>query len=115
MKTYLLFILIIFFSCNQNNYSLNNSTIIPQNKFSEIIKDIQLAESKYMIKKQTNIEKAKKDLSKSYNDIYIKYKINEADFTRAIDYYLSDPEKLLIIYSQAIDSLVKEQTNLTHQ
>ena len=115
MKKYLLFILIIFFSCNQENNSLNNSAIIPQNKFSEIIKEIQLAESKYAIKKQTNIEKAKEDLSKSYNDIYIKYEISETDFTRAIDYYLSDPEKLLIIYSQAIDSLVKEQSNLNHQ
>jgi len=115
MKKYLLFILIIFFSCNQENNSLNNSAIIPQNKLSEIIKELQLAESQYEIKKQTNIEKAKEDLAKSYNDIYIKYKINEADFKQAIDYYLSDPEKLLIIYSQAIDSLLKEQSNLNHQ
>ena len=115
MKKYLLLILIIFFSCNQDKNSLNDSSIIPQNKFSEIIKDLQLAEAKHEINKQTNIEKAKEDLSKSYNDIYIKYKITEADFTKAIDYYLSKPEKLLTIYSQAIDSLLKEQSNLNHQ
>lgn len=115
MKIYLLAILILFFSCNKENNSLDNSAIIPQNKFSEIIKELQLAESKYAIRKQTNIENAKEDLSKSYNDIYIKYEINEADFTRATDYYLSDPQKLLIIYSQAIDSLLKEQSNLNHQ
>tara|TARA_B100001559_G_C16056211_1_gene419278 strand:+ start:57 stop:404 length:348 start_codon:yes stop_codon:yes gene_type:complete len=115
MKIYLLAILIVFFSCNQENNSLNNSAIIPQNKFSEIIKELQLAEAKYGINKQTNIEKAKEDLSKSYNKIYMKYKITETDFTKAINYYLSEPEKLLIIYSQAIDSLLKEQSNLNHQ
>ena len=44
----------------------------------------------------------------------MKYKITETDFTKTIDYYLSEPEKLFIIYSQAIDSLLKEQSNLNH-
>lgn len=115
MKIHLIALLIILFSCNQENTSLKNNTIISQNKFTNVIKELQLAEAKYEINKQTNIEKAKEDLSESYNKIYMKYKITESDFTKAIDYYLSEPEKLLIIYSQAIDSLLKEQSNLNHQ
>ena len=115
MKAHVIALLIILFSCNQENTSLKNNTIIPKNKFSNIIKELQLAEAKYEITKQNNIEKAKNDLSESYNKIYMKYKITETDFTKAIDYYLSEPEKLLIIYSQAIDSLLKEQSNLNHQ
>ena len=115
MKTYLIALLIILFSCNQEKNSLKNNTIISQNKFASVIKEIQLAEAEYEINKQTNIEKAKEDLSESYNKIYMKYKITETDFAKAIDYYLSEPEKLLIIYSQAIDSLLNEQSNLNHQ
>jgi len=115
MKIHVIALLIILFSCNQEKTSLKNNTIIPQNKLTNIIKELQLAEANYEITKKTNIEKAKEDLSVSYNRIYMKYKITETDFTKAIDYYLSEPEKLLIIYSQAIDSLLKEQSNLNHQ
>ena len=115
MKIHVIALLILLFSCNQENTSLKNNTIIPQNKFTNIIKELQLAEAKYEITKQTNIEKAKEDLSASHNRIYMKYKITETDFTKTIDYYLSEPEKLLMIYSQAIDSLLKEQSNLNHQ
>ena len=115
MKIHVIALLIILFSCNQENTSLKNNTIIPQNKFTNIIKELQLAEANYKITNQTNTDKAEEDLSVSYNRIYMKYKITETDFTKTIDYYLSEPEKLLIIYSQAIDSLLKEQSNLNHQ
>ena len=115
MKIHVIALLIILISCNQENTSLKNNTIIPQNKFTNIIKELQLAEANYKITNQTNTDKAEEDLSVSYSRIYMKYKITETDFTKAIDYYLSEPEKLLIIYSQAIDSLLKEQSNLNHQ
>ena len=115
MKIHVIALLIILFACNQENTSLKNNTVIPKNKLTNIIKELQLAEANYEITKQTNIETAKEELSESYNKIYMKYKITETDFTKAIDYYLSEPEKLLIIYSQAIDSLLKEQSNLNHQ
>ena len=115
MKIHVIALLIILFSCNQENTSLKNNTIIPQNKFTNIIKELQLAEANYKITNQNNTDKAEEDLSVSYNRIYMKYKITETDFTKTIDYYLSEPEKLLIIYSQAIDSLLKEQSNLNHQ
>ena len=115
MKIHVIALLIILFSCNQEKTSLKNNTIIPQNKLTNIIKELQLAEANYEITKKTNIEKAKEDLSVSYNRIYMKYKITETDFAKAINYYLSEPEKLLIIYSKAIDSLLKEQSNLNHQ
>ena len=115
MKIHVIALLIILFSCNQEKTSLKNNTIIPQNILTNIIIELQLAEANYEITKKTNIEKAKEDLSVSYNRIYMKYKITETDFTKAVNYYLSEPEKLLIIYSQAIDSLLKEQSNLNHQ
>ena len=62
MKIHVIALLIILFSCNQENTSLKNNTIISQNKFTSVIKELQLAEAEYEITKQTNIEKAKEDL-----------------------------------------------------
>ena len=111
--TVLLLILISFlFSCIQNSHEQYPSGILSKEKFTDLLKDCQLAESAINIKKlkQPNDNMYSRKL---YKEVFKKHQITEDQFNANIDYYKDKPKELLQIYSDVVDSLSKIQSTMS--
>ena len=97
----------MFFSCCKENTS-SKSNVLSEKMFVNIIKDIHLNEAKFDNLKRIDFEKYKLLQSNSRNSVFLKYKISHKDFQQSMLYYASNPEKLEIIYTLAIDEIKHE-------
>ena len=101
----------LFGACRPEKTNDAQQGILSREKFTELLKDFQLAEASINIRKLTqpdDIVYAKK----VYKGIFAKYKISEEQFNQNIDYYKTRPQELLQIYSDVVDSLSKMQSTI---
>ena len=114
MKYFFIAFIYIFISCNFTSKDNPVDTIVSPEKFIPILKEVQLAEAAFELNKRNDIEYARGKLSNDYIDIYNKYNIKEEEFEKTLDYYIKNSEELLLIYTEIINQLEKEKSNLNH-
>ena len=113
MKSYFLIVIFLFFSCS--NKETKKDDIISEKVLTLVLKKIHLAEATFELQKTKKIKEAKKELTKSYQDIFNAHQISEEDFNKAIKFYSKNPEKLEAIYSNVIEILKDENSKLDLQ
>ena len=92
--------------------SEDNQSIIPIEKFTKLIVDIQLIEAKFETIKFKNELKAKAILQNDYDSILNLHKITYDDFENSIKYYSLRDNELEIIYTNALEEIKKENSKL---
>ena len=86
--------------------------ILSETTFTNILKEVHLAEAAFELNKTKSMGNAKNSLANSYQSIYKKHSIDEADFSNTLSYYALHPEKLEAIYTTVLEELSKERTTL---
>ena len=86
--------------------------ILSETTFANILKEVHLAEAAFELNKTKNMENAKGALANSYQSIYKKHSIDEADFNNTLSYYATHPEKLEVIYTTVLEELSNERSIL---
>lgn len=108
---YIFYILIFLFGCQTEQFK-DDKIIIGKQNFTHIIKAIHLAEAKYEINKNKNIDAAKNLLKIEYDSIFKRYSIEVNDFERSIKHYSTKTNELDEIYENVLEELIKDKNKL---
>ena len=114
MKIFLSILSIFLLSCTSPKTEIPTD-ILSETIFANILKEVHLAEAAFELNKTKNMENAKATLANSYQEIYKKHTIDEDDFSKALNYYASHPEKLEVIYTTVLEGLSNDRTTLNQQ
>ena len=114
MKVYLLILAYLLFACSNSTTKIP-ANILSKTEFENILKEIHLAEATFELNKTANIKNAKNELANAYFDLYKKHQISESDFKEAFNYYSENYEKLDQVYTNLLNQLTKERSQLDQQ
>ena len=89
--------------------------ILSKAEFANMLKEVHLAEAAFERTKSKGLKNAKNTLANSYQSIYKKHDISASTFSKSLDYYAKNPEKLEKIYSVILEELNQERTTLSQQ
>ena len=89
--------------------------ILSETEFTNILKEVHLAEAAFELNKSTELLNPKNHLVNSYQSIYNKYDIDASTFSKSLNYYAKHPEILEKIYSTVLEQLTNERSNLNQQ
>ena len=85
--------------------------VVSQEKFTEILMDIQILEGAFQ-KKAIVLQKDKKDAGGYYVGLFKKHEITREEFEYSFAYYRRDPTTLQEIYDEVMTELSKKQAEL---
>jgi hypothetical protein len=111
MKINLLILFCLFISCNTTESQYPES-IIKEELFATVLKEIHLAEATFELNKSKGKEAAKKILENTYSEIYLTHDINKQLFEETLSYFSNHPEELEQIYSKVIKDISEEKITL---
>ena len=114
MKIYLLILACLLFSCSNTEKKIPKN-ILSETVFENVLKEIHLAEATFELKKNKDVEIAKKKLTNTYFYIYKKNKISEDNFKETLNYYSLNPKKLEQIYTNILEQLNTEKSKIDQQ
>ena len=114
MKYYLFLVISLCISCNSNTENVSDN-ILSETIFTNILKEIHLAEATFELQKNKGIKEAENELIKSYKNIYNTYQISEEDFKNTLAFYSKNPEELEQIYTHVLELLNNENSKLDQQ
>ena len=86
--------------------------ILSEVEFANMLKDVHLTEAVFELNKSKGMEDAKNTLANSYQTIYKKYDVNDTTFSKSLDYYAKNPEKLEKTYTDVLEQLTDERSTL---
>ncbi|MFQ3332681.1 MAG: hypothetical protein ACI84S_000920 [Thalassomonas sp.] len=89
--------------------------ILSETTFTNILKEVHLAEATFELHKTKGMENAKNELAHNYSTIYKTHEITGDDFDKTLDYYAQHPEQLEKIYTSVLEELSKERTTLNQK
>ena len=89
--------------------------ILPETEFANMLKDVHWAEAAFELNKSKGVENVKNTLANSYQSIYKKYDVTDTTFSKSLDYYAKNPEKLEKIYTNVLEQLTEERSTLNQQ
>ena len=89
--------------------------ILSENDFSNIIREIHLAEAAVELSPEKSSKNKKSILVNYYQSIYKTYNINDSIFSKSLNYYSKNPEKLEKIYGNILKGLSDERATLDQQ
>jgi hypothetical protein len=89
--------------------------ILSETTFTNILKEVHLAEATFELHKTKGMENAKNELAHNYSTIYKTHEITADDFDKTLDYYAQHPEQLEKIYTSVLEELSKERTTLNQK
>ena len=111
---YKIFIIgLIAFSCSSEYSSGDKSeNIVPKDSMVMALKDLSILES-HIKTKYPQIQQSFKTVTKSSEFILKKYNLDTARFNSSMNYYITHQKEMQEIYSQILDSVNRELTELT--
>tara|TARA_B100000989_G_C19504752_1_gene455959 strand:- start:610 stop:942 length:333 start_codon:yes stop_codon:yes gene_type:complete len=99
----------LFSSCESNKSS---DQFFSKDLMKDVLKSVQIIESKYQHQKVVDSEIALSNLKSNYDSIFKLYKINDSLFTENLEFYSTRPEILEEIYKDIINELQIEMQKL---
>ena len=105
-----LFILLILFASCKSNKSTDQ--FFSKDLMKEILKSVQIIESKYQHQKIIDSEIASYNLKSNYDSIFSLHKINDSLFIENLEFYSNNPKMLEEIYKDIINELQIEKQKL---
>ncbi len=113
MKAIFLLLILFSLSCSSEvKRSAEPKNLIPRDTFVLVLKDLTKLES-YIKQKYPTIQQSHLTSIKSSLKIFDKYNIDSSRFNKAMNYYSSRQLEMQDIYSEIIDSVNRELTELT--
>lgn len=106
---YFLFVLILFSCSEKQNIDEN---IISKEQFTNILKEIHLAESEFQLNRINNTERYENKLASDYQEIFSEYNVSKIDFENTLQYYSERPELLENMYEEILFNLKEKRTQL---
>ena len=114
MKIILSILSILLLACTSPKTEIPTE-ILSKMEFASILKEIHVAEAAFELNKSKGLENAKNTLANNYQSIYKKHDISASTFSKSLDYYAKNPEKLEKIYSNVLEELNEERSTLNQQ
>ena len=111
MKNILIALIVILLACTSSKENIPGE-VLSTTEFTNILREVHLAESAYEINISKGAKNAKINLANSYYNIYIKYNITDSIFRKSLKYYAKRPAILEEVYSDALNQLKKERSIL---
>tara|TARA_B100001540_G_scaffold246810_1_gene222144 strand:+ start:32 stop:394 length:363 start_codon:yes stop_codon:yes gene_type:complete len=111
------FLIFLFFSCSTNQDNIGNEKpkdLIPKNKMAVILKDLMLVESHFQIK-YGSMPNYKEGLLVSSDSLFKSHGVNEKQFDRSYNYYMTQSGELHYIYKQILDTLNVDYAKVNSQ
>ena len=102
-------LLILFTSCKSDK---STDQFFSKDFMKEILKSVQIIESKYQHQKVVDSEIALNNLKSNYDSIFKLYKINDSLFIENLEFYSTKPKILEEIYKDIINELQIEMQKL---
>jgi hypothetical protein len=114
MKIYILgFLLLALFSCSEELKRVREpKNLIPKDTMIMALKDLTILESHIKLK-YPQVQQFYKTMDKSGAVIFNKYHLDSTRFNASMDYYSSRQAEMQDIYSQILDSVNRELTELS--
>ena len=107
----------LFFSCSSTGDSDANEKpkdLIPKNKMAFILKDLMLVESHFQIK-YGSMPNYKEGLLVSSDSLFKSHGVNEKQFDRSYNYYMTQSGELHYIYKQILNTLNVDYAKVNYQ
>ena len=114
MKIILTILSVLLLACSSPKTEIPTE-ILSETEFTNILKEVHLAEAAFELNKSKEILNARNNLANSYQSIYNKYDIDGSTFSNSLNYYAKHPEILEKIYSTVLEQLTNERSNLNQQ
>ena len=105
----LIVLLILLTSCKSNK---SKDQFFSKDFMKEILKCVQIIESKYQHQKLIDSEIASYNLKSNYDSIFSLHKINDSLFIENLEFYSNNPKMLEEIYKDIINELQIEKQKL---
>jgi len=113
MKKIIGLVFLILTSCvSELKKTAKPSNLIPKDSIIMVLKDLTILESHVRIKNPA-VQQSYKTIKKSSQLIFNKYHIDSSRFTKSMNYYFSRQKEMEGIYSQILDSVNREITELS--
>lgn len=107
-KSYLgvvILIVILWFGCSK---ATDNSAIIEESKFVDVLVDIHIADATLVVKGfRINTDSA--EISLFYNDVLLKHKVTQKQIQNTFSYYSDNPKKFEQVYERVSEKIVKRE------
>ena len=114
MKIILSLLSILLLACTAPKTEILTG-ILSEAEFANMLKEVHLAEAAFERTKSKGLKNAKNTLANSYQSIYKKHDISASTFSKSLDYYAENPEKLEKIYTDVLGQLTNERSTLDRQ
>ena len=114
MKIIILLLSILLLACTTPKIEIPTE-ILSETEFTNLLKEIHLEEAAFELNKSKGLENAKNILANSYQSIYKKHNIDDSTFSKSLNYYAKNPQKLEKIYSNILEELNEERSTLNQQ
>jgi len=107
MRTYaIMAILALLVACSQTQPELIPSDIIAQEKFTQVMVDVQLIEGMKIHKLGPQRSKSP-DMEAMYSELFRIHNVDSEKFYKTYEYFKQRPAKMEMIYEAVLDSLSK--------
>ena len=114
MKIILSILSVLLLACTTPKTEIPTE-ILSETEFANMLKEVHLAEAAFERTKSKGLKNAKNTLANSYQSIYKKYDVTDTTFSKSLDYYTKNPEKLEKIYTDVLGKLTNERSTLDRQ
>ena len=114
MKIILSILIVLLLACTAPKTE-RPSGILSETEFANMLKEVHLVEAAFDLNKSKGLENAKNSLANSYQSIYEKYDATDTTFSKSLDYYAKNPEKLEKIYTNVLEQLTEKRSILNQQ
>jgi len=114
MKIVISILSVLLVACTSSKIEIPTE-ILSETGFTDMLKEIHMAEAAFELNKSKGLENAKNTLANSYQSIYKKYDITDSTFSKSLEYYAKHPEILEEIYSTVLEQLTGERSTLNQQ
>ena len=106
----ILMVSLMIFTCCKSDKS--KEQFFSKDLMKDILKSVQIIESKYQHQKLINDKIASYKLKSNYDSIFNLYEINDSLFIKNLDFYSKNPKILEEIYKEIINDLQVEKEKL---
>lgn len=104
-----LFLLISWLTGCQNTVVETPKNLIPQEKMAQILTEIHLAEARVTKLNRVSQDSNALIYKRLEKQIFRKFKVDTAAYSKSYTYYSSDPEQLAEIYKQVTEELERRK------
>ena len=109
----LIFVLLSLLGCKPSDRTPEPDKLIPRDKMVDIMTDVEVVEAQLRFQQtRINNDSLQKEKTKSYDSLYMYYKVTPEQFSQSLKYYQGDLENFEHMIDEVILSITRARDSV---